>query len=152
MTIVAPCPPVDLGIEHVLVRQPATCIGQPLTCRPRLTDLGRECNPLVVVSDRDGDPIVDATGGVDPMWRHGAGGVAVAVRVALTSRWPCVDRVIEHRWTEQGRSSLGTRHIDPLALAGRVAVHQRRQDSDRHKIATMVVHVRVPPPGWRLIG
>ena len=112
----------------------------------------RERAPVAVVAAGDRDPAVVAPRRVDVVRRHRGRLVVVAVRHALAAQAAPVDRVVEHGGAEQRRARVGAAHVDPLALAGPVAVQERGEDRDRHEVAAVVVHVGEAPAGGRQVG
>ena len=138
-------PLADAGVERVLHRG---ALGEGVVARiggPRLVDHLGHPLPVVVVTARDGDPVVVALGGVDAV-RHAQRRVAaVRVGLAVAPQRAAVDRVVEEVGTDQRGAGLGARHVDPLALAGAVAVDQPGEDGDGHDVGAHVVHVGEAP-------
>ena len=93
----------------------------------RTAHRGGEAVPLRVGADGDGAPGVLAAAGVDPV-RSGLE-AAVALPPALLT----VHGVVEDGGAEELKGGLDLREVEVLALAGAVAVVQRRHDREHRE-------------------
>src|SRR5580704_2922289 len=121
--------PVLQGVEAVVV-EPVAMSGD--LC---------QCAPFVVSEAGNGDPAVLALTAIRAVrrgwsvWRT----VAVAVEGAL------IGRPVEDRGASQENTRLALRGVDPLALAGALAVIDRAEQCQRIAIGAHPVEIRIAP-------
>ncbi len=142
----------DVLVERILVRKPRLEVSVTRMLRPRIADQRGQPPPVGLAAARDRDPGVLAGAGIDAVRRHRRPFAAVGVRLALAPGRAAVDAPVEQRRAVQRQRGLGAGQVDPLALAGALAVDQRQEDGHRHVVAAGVVHVGVAPAGRRLAG
>ena len=108
---------------------------RPLPCHLR------QCSPLRIGEAGDGDPAILPRATIRPMGRRRLVGRAIAVAPPHT----LVGRPIENRRPGQEQSGFTLRCVDPLTLAGTLAMIQRAEQRERVAVGAHPVEKRVAP-------
>src|SRR5439155_25446245 len=142
VTVLGAGPCLDGGVERVLMLEAVLQRTEAPVVEPfaLLGDL-RQSMPFGIGEAGDGDPAVLAGATVGAVRRGRLIGRAVAVAPPLA----LIGRPVEDRRAGQEDAGLALRGVDPLALAGALAVIDRAEQGQRVAIGAHPVEIGIAP-------
>src|SRR5438874_13595380 len=135
-------PGLDCGIERILVLQTVLQRGKAAVVEP-VAPFGnpRQRLPFRVGEAGDRDPAVLARAAISAVRRGGL----IRRTVAVAAEHAPIGRPVEYRRASEKYAALALRGVDPLSLAGALAVIDRTEQSQRVTIGAHPVEIGIAP-------